>query len=116
MKHFKIEEFDCKCGCGKNFMKGLFLDMIDSARDIAGVPFNITSGFRCKKHNKAVGGKKTSSHMKGMASDIECVNSSDRWAIEDGLFAAGFLRIGEGDTFVHADNDPYKDQNVKWRY
>ena len=30
----------------------------------------ITSGFRCKKLNKAIGGSKTSQHMKGQAADL----------------------------------------------
>jgi hypothetical protein len=40
-------------------------------RDHFGVPIGITSGFRCKELNKAVGGSKYSQHMIGEALDID---------------------------------------------
>ena len=46
--------------------------MLDDARHKAGVSFVITSGVRCSSHNRAVGGKKSSSHLKGLAADISC--------------------------------------------
>lgn len=39
-------------------------------RDVIGKPFEITSGFRCAALNKAVGGSKTSWHMKFLACDF----------------------------------------------
>lgn len=41
-----------------------------------GRPIIVTSGFRCTKLNKAVGGSSTSQHVKGQAVDIRSV--SDR--------------------------------------
>ena len=41
-----------------------------------GRPIIVTSGFRCAKLNKAVGGSSTSQHVKGEAVDIRSV--SDR--------------------------------------
>ena len=41
-----------------------------------GRPIIVTSGFRCQKLNKAVGGSSTSQHVKGEAVDIRSV--SDR--------------------------------------
>jgi hypothetical protein len=40
-------------------------------RDHFGVPIGITSGFRCKELNKAIGGSKYSQHMIGEAIDID---------------------------------------------
>jgi zinc D-Ala-D-Ala carboxypeptidase len=37
----------------------------------------ITSGYRCPKLNKAVGGVSTSQHMKGQAADIQVTSKSD---------------------------------------
>jgi hypothetical protein len=47
LKHFKLSEFDSPDlpGSGKN-MNPDFLKRLDEAREIAGVPFNINSGFR----------------------------------------------------------------------
>ena len=57
MRNFNINEFDCPSekGSGK-LMDKRFLELLDNARDIAGVPFKITSGYRTKAHNREVGG------------------------------------------------------------
>ena len=115
MKHFKLSEFKCPC-CGRADMQQEFLDKIDKARDIAGIPFVITSGFRCPKHNKEVGGRPNSAHTKGLAADIKCINSRDRFRMVKALLEAGFTRIGVGKDFIHADIDKSKPQEVIWTY
>lgn len=40
-------------------------------RDHFDVPIAVSSGFRCKELNKAVGGSKTSEHMVGRALDLD---------------------------------------------
>ena len=45
-------------------------------RDEYGKPIIVTSGFRCDKLNKAVGGAKNSQHTKGEAADIRSVSDS----------------------------------------
>ena len=116
--HFKLHEFDSpdQPGSGAR-MDHEFLDMLDVARSIAGVPFKITSGYRTAKHNKKVGGKEgTSSHLRGKAADIACTTSSARYRIVSALIAAGFTRIGIGATFIHVDNDSVKTPGVAWLY
>ena len=116
MRNFKLREFECKCGCGLNNMDAHHLIMLDDARDMAGIPFIITSGSRCMKHNlsKEIGGSITSSHPLGYASDILCQNSRERYKIVRSLLIAGFRRIGIEETFIHADNDPGKPQKLIW--
>jgi hypothetical protein len=46
--------------------------VFDLCREFVGGPLAITSGYRSHKLNKAVGGSKTSEHMKGQALDIDC--------------------------------------------
>lgn len=41
-------------------------------------PIIVTSGYRCEKLNKAVGGVKTSQHMKGEAADIRSVSDTKK--------------------------------------
>lgn len=110
LKYFKISEFDCKCGCKSNKQTITFLKMIDKARTIAQVPFNITSGYRCFEHNKNVGGSPTSSHLKGVAADIKYSNGLQLVRIIFGLTKAGFTRIGinEEKQFIHVDCDSSK--------
>jgi len=112
--NFKLDEFNCKCG--KNKMDKDFLSKLNQARIISGIPYIITSGYRCQRHNKAVGGKSTSSHMKGLACDILADTSRKRSLILSGLIKAGFTRIGIGYNFIHVDNDKNKSQNVVWLY
>ena len=99
-------------------MKDEFLKKLDLARELAGVPFVITSGFRCEKHNRAVGGKPNSAHTRGFAADIAAGDSLTRAKIVFGLIEAGFRRIGLdfGRGFVHADCDPEKPSPRLWGY
>lgn len=116
MKYFKPEEFKCKCGCDRNEMMPTTLEKLDKARELAGVPFKITSGYRCEAHNKVVGGKSESAHTQGYAVDIEASMSPSRYAILKALLAVGFTRIGIGKTFIHADDAPMLPQKVIWEY
>lgn len=117
MKYFNYEEFDSPDVQGSGqMMDNKILMMLDKARDLYGKPIHITSGFRTPAHNEAVGGVESSSHLKGLAVDIACLNSKDRFDIVDCLLEVGFVRIGIADTFIHADIDPYKAQGVIWTY
>ena len=51
-------------------IKALVANVLDPLRKAYGKPIRITSGFRCPKLNKAVGGSPTSQHVSGMAADI----------------------------------------------
>lgn len=115
MKHFHYGEFSCP-HCGANEMDGDFLEMLDAVREEAGIPFVITSGFRCKEHNEAVGGKATSSHLRGLAADIACSTSGDRWKIVAAAIECGIPRIGIADTFIHLDMDTDKFWPCIWTY
>jgi uncharacterized protein YcbK (DUF882 family) len=115
MRNFKITEFACKC-CGEVHMEDSFLDMIDAARDIAGVPFKINSGYRCPTHNAAIGST-SENHPAGRAADISATESVTRMKILRGLVMAGFNRIGVHKQFLHADNmDKIGSPLVCWFY
>lgn len=122
MLHFEISEFDSpdEVGSGSN-MDAAFLQRLDDARGIAGIPFRITSGFRTPSHNAYVGGvqaglkSKGSSHLFGYAADISCKSGADREIIVAALIKAGFRRLGIGNTFIHCDSDPDKPNSI-WLY
>ena len=117
LQYFRLTEFDSpdEPNSGRR-MCGDFLFMLDEARDIAQVPFRITSGVRSISHNKAVGGTENSSHLRGKAADIACTDSYDRFRIVAALLAVGFNRIGIGETFIHVDNDEIKTPCRVWLY
>lgn len=76
--------------------------MLDYARDLAAVPFVITSSLRSREHNEAIGGAYGSSHLFGDAVDISC-EPFLRPVILPALFAAGFRRVGIYANHVHVD-------------
>lgn len=88
--------------------------MLDQARHFAEIPFVITSSFRDRTHNTAVGGATNSSHLDGLAVDIACSNSFDRFTIVHALVRAGFKRIGIGQHHIHCDIDVEKGFDVIW--
>lgn len=114
--NFNIHEFSSPdISFSGNRMKEDLLEKLQKAREIAKIPFRITSGYRSKKHNKKVGGSRNSSHLNGWAVDIACDNSFDREKILRSAFLAGFPRIGVSNTFIHLDVDPTKN-NAVWTY
>lgn len=56
-------------------LKALCTNVLQPIRDKLGQPITVTSGFRCKKLNKIVGGVKTSQHLLGQAADITLGNT-----------------------------------------
>jgi len=116
MKYFDISEFDSpdELGSGSKMVPHV-LKRIDRARGLAKTPFVITSGYRTEAHNKEVGGSPTSSHLKGLAVDISCTNSSQREKIISALIIAGFQRVGIAKTFIHTDTDKSKSPAI-WLY
>lgn len=77
IKHFKREEFRCKCG-GK-YCEGFpkepqkkLVATADRVREYFGKPVIVSSGVRCDKHNANVGGVTNSRHRLGKAMDF-CV-------------------------------------------
>ncbi len=113
--YFTAREEQCPC-CGSGGLVPDFRDKLNKARQIADVPFILTSAFRCAAHNAEVGGAETSSHLAGLAVDIKCTDAWTRCKILSALFAAGFNRIGVGKTFIHVDDDLTKPQGVVWLY
>lgn len=113
--YFTYSEFRCPC-CNENHMNDFVIHALDDARGYAGIPFRINSGYRCEAHNEAVGGSLNSSHMKGWAVDIDAQTSNQKYHIIKALLGAGFKRIGVHRTFIHADMDPDKYDEVIWTY
>lgn len=88
--------------------------MLDRARHIAGIPFEITSGYRIGDANGVDNGIKNSAHMNHKAVDLRCHDSVTRFKIIKSLIEVGFRRIGFDALHVHCDNDETKPQDVFW--
>lgn len=98
----------------KGAIEQLVNQVLDPLRQAWGRPIIVTSGYRCPKLNSAVGGSKTSHHVKGMAADISAGNKVDNKRLYDLIIALNLpftQLIDESDfTWVHVSLDP---ANVK---
>lgn len=99
-KYFKDSEFTCECGCGLNLEKDGIKRIADEIREHFNRPMIITSGTRCVKHNKEVGGVAGSYHTTGNAFDfvIPGVSSSEVLAYCKTIVASGRARYTYGGT------------------
>ena len=122
MKYFTYTEFDSpdEVGSGKK-MHPKLLVMLDMVRDKFDKPIHIESGYRTKEYNESLAARgykasPNSSHLRGLAVDIACNNSVDRYHLLNCLLDVGFTRIGVGNTFIHVDIDKDKAKEVIWTY
>ena len=82
MKYFRTKEFECKCGqCSmpsevQANIDALVTNVLDPLREAYGKPIYVNSGYRCAKHNAAVGGVPKSQHKVGEAADIHCADNA----------------------------------------
>jgi len=108
----------CPCGCGFTITDSRFWMKLDKAREIAGVPFTITSGARCLTYNRRIGSTDSSTHVDGLAVDIATIDSTSRFHVMRGLILAGFERIGynAGKKFLHVDDDREKPRKLIFDY
>lgn len=121
-KNFKIEEFNCKCGCEMpsdvldNIIK--LASQLQYLRDKIGKPIKINSAYRCESHNKAIGGSSNSQHKIGKAADIVVKDMKPYdvfFMIEDLIDAGELLQGGVGNysSFTHYDIRKHK---ARWNY
>jgi len=120
-KNFKIQEFECKCGCEMpcdvydNIIK--LASQLQFLRDYTGRPITINSAYRCPKHNVKIGGAhkivdgkivSTSQHVFGKAADItiQSLKPAEVYKLIEELIDMGHMLqggLGLYDTFVHYD-------------
>lgn len=118
-RYFNKRELACKCGgrfcAGEWAYDPDFIAMLDNARVLSGVPYDINSGRRCARHNARVGGVSNSQHTvrDGIAVDIPLAGH-DRVKLVADLVRSGIKSIGFGATFVHVDGR--KDRARAWQY
>jgi uncharacterized protein YcbK (DUF882 family) len=101
--YFTENEMKCHC-CGQVHMNTDFMIRLNKARGLAGVPWIIDSGYRCLKHNAAIGST-SDNHVVGKAADIRCMESYMRFTMVSCLEAVGMTGIGIAEDFIHADTN-----------
>lgn len=83
----------------------LATNILQPLRDAWGQPIVVSSGYRCEKLNKAVGGAKNSQHLFGEAADIHTL--SDVPADNQALFAIAVCLVRDGKIKVGQLIDEY---------
>ena len=114
-EHFTKEEFDCQCGCGNGDIKisERLVHELEVVRVHYGKPMRVNSGIRCLSHNRKIGSRDTSSHIKGLAADIGCGDLGTRLELMKRLLRDGeFTRIGLHRDFIHVDVDGDKPNGI----
>ena len=117
-KNFNLEEFvesetALKNGIENNPSENdvyriqiLCVNLLQPFRDRIGKPIVITSGFRCKKLNKLVGGSRDSQHLMGEAADFHVPGMELKEAFS--ILQREFIydqAILEMDKWIHASYD-----------
>jgi len=69
-QNFSLREFRCKCGCGNVIVEPSLVNLLQTIRNNIRRPIYILSGYRCKGHNRQIGGAENSFHTQGKAADI----------------------------------------------
>lgn len=125
-RHFTIDEFKCKCGCGENQIDVTLIDLLEAGRIKLGFPFVITSGYRCQKHNAEVSSTgKDGPHTTGCAVDIAIHGFKAfaliTWALSTGrITGIGINQRGNmAKRFVHLDTLPRDELRFRptvWSY
>lgn len=116
-KYFKEREFElCTPSCSLQDMKQSAMSKLDTAREIAGIPFVLSSAYRSSDHDRDRGRSGTGAHTLGRAIDIRCNTDRNRFLLISSLLKAGFTRIGIAKTFIHADDSPGHTQDISWMY
>ena len=116
-ENFYRDEFDCPCQEACVAPVDISTELVEAlqiARTRLGEGLFINSGIRCSRHNEAVNGKSTSSHLKGVAVDLRCKEGHTRIKMLK-VLAPLFDRIGVGKTFIHVDVDTSKADSC-WVY
>jgi len=109
-KNFSRSEFACRCGCGFDTIDYEVLRRLQALRQIYAAPITITSACRCAKHNKVVGGKSSSQHLKGRAIDF-VVKGVSPFEVYDALNNYWEGGLGKYDTFTHIDS---RNEKARW--
>lgn len=103
-RNFSLSEYASKDGADIVFLHPSLILGLQLIRDKTEKPVTILSGYRSVEHNKAIGGAKKSSHVKGMACDI-IIESMTPNQVSFLARELGFGGIKAYPSFTHIDVD-----------
>jgi len=77
--------------------------LLEQVRELIGAPIHVTSGYRCKNVNDAIGSKETSQHRNGTAADFK-VPTKDLKQVMEAIYHSDIQYdqlIYEFDSWIH---------------
>lgn len=107
--NFNVSEFACHGNgcCTTVKIDSKLVEYLQKIREHFGKPITITSGYRCQKHNKNIGGATGSYHTKGQAADIIVSGVAPAkvaaYAESIGILGIGLYESNSDGYFVHID-------------
>ncbi len=103
--HFSLQELKCKCSfeeCQITFVCERVVYLLERLREKVCQSILITSGYRCPRYNKQIGGAPESQHITGYGVDLYVpgvkISKLAKLAKQ-----VGFLGIGEYKAHIHVD-------------
>ena len=98
-------------------LRGLCANILQPLRDSVGKPLVVSSGYRCPRLNRAIGGSATSQHMEGRAADIVCFSLDTKKLFKRVLelklpFDQLIYEGGRQSIWVHVSFDPDRDRRT----
>ena len=111
--NFDRSEFACQCGCGFDTVDYMLLLVLEDLRAHFDKEIYITSGCRCRRYNRVVGGRMFSQHPRGRAADVMVSNTSSN-IVQNYLCDKYPKRFGIGcyDSFTHID---VRNRKARWK-
>jgi uncharacterized protein YcbK (DUF882 family) len=114
--NFNSAEFECKCKNSECIEQRISKDLIEGLQKVRtehNKSITVTSGYRCLKHNRAIGSSDTSQHPLGNGGDITSSDLNGLYSVCEKHFKA----VGDGRTkrkFIHVDSR--NDKIRRWDY
>lgn len=115
-KNFKASEFRCKCAgkysdCLGVRVRRADLIALEKLRNAYPSGLRIVSAYRCKRHNRAVGGASKSQHLTGRAFDIP-----QRLKVNDKRIPARFRGRGYAGKLKLVRHVDSRSIPARWKY
>jgi len=110
--HFNAREFRCQCGkTHETLIASKLVDKLEALYTALNCSkIIVTSGYRCPKHDKAVGGTSSGQHTKGTAADVCCygqdgqpISSKTVCCKAQNLGFTGIANITSSYQYTHLD-------------
>lgn len=111
-EHFNVQEFKCKCGKNHEIkIDETLINFLEMLFPVLGAKWCIvSSGYRCREHDKRVGGSGYGQHTTGRAADV-CFFDEENKPISSKIVSCkaqdlgipGIANINKKFNFIHLD-------------